>query len=101
MSPIKKPLLKLCVIMPLECWGLLIKTGRVMKENILKKTLNEVTQPFIDLFKSSRALWGINIAYFLEGFLYFGMLTLLAMYFNDYVGLNDVKAGFMVSILTA
>jgi hypothetical protein len=33
--------------------------------------------PFLSLFKASRALWGINLSYFLEGVTYFGMLGLL------------------------
>lgn len=67
----------------------------------LKSILKEITDPFRSLFKSSQALWGINISYFLEGLAYFGMLGLLAMYFNEYVGLNDILADQMVGILTA
>lgn len=66
-----------------------------------KVILREITDPFLNLFKASRALWGINISYFLEGFAYFGMLSLLAMYFNDYAGLNDILADQMVGVLTA
>ncbi|GAG18044.1 unnamed protein product, partial [marine sediment metagenome] len=56
---------------------------------------------FIDLIHAPRALWGVNLSYLLEGFVYFGMLMYLAMYFNDYVGLDDVWAGRMVGVLTA
>ena len=42
-------------------------TAPVEKEGVLKQTYREVTQPFKDLFKASRALWGINISYLLEG----------------------------------
>ena len=66
-----------------------------------KGPLQEIIQPFIDLIHAPRALWGINVAYFFEGWVYFGMLGYLAMYFNDYVGLNDVWAGRMVGVLTA
>ena len=66
-----------------------------------KTALREIIDPFLSLFKASRALWGINISYFLEGFAYFGMLSLLAMYFNEYVGLNDILADQMVGVLTA
>jgi POT family proton-dependent oligopeptide transporter len=32
---------------------------------------------------------------------YFGVLGLLAIYFNNYIGLDDIKADYMVGILTA
>jgi proton-dependent oligopeptide transporter, POT family len=70
-------------------------------ENVFQKTWQEVTQPFIDLFHVSRALWGINISYLLEGLTYFGIVGLLAIYFNDFIGLNDINAGQMVGVLTA
>lgn len=69
--------------------------------SLVKKTLKEVTQPFIDLAHTSRALFGINISYVFEGLAYFGVLGLLALYFNQYVGLNDINAGLMVGFLTA
>lgn len=69
-------------------------------ESIIKHTIKEITQPFKDLFKAPRALWGLNLSYLLEGFTYFGVLTLLTMFFNDYVGLNDIHAGQMVGVLT-
>jgi len=62
--------------------------------------LREIIQPFIDLIRAPRALWGVNLGYFLEGFVYFGMLGYLAMYFNDFVGLSDVQASPMVGFLT-
>jgi proton-dependent oligopeptide transporter, POT family len=76
-------------------------TETVPKTNILDQTIKEVTQPFKDLFKSSKAMWGINISYLLEGLTYFGVLSLLAIYFNNYAGLNDISADQMVGILTA
>jgi len=63
--------------------------------------LREIIDPFINLVKAPRALWGINLSYVLEGLAYFGVLGLLAIYFNEYIGLNDIKAGQMVGILTA
>ncbi len=61
----------------------------------------ELTQPFIDLAHTSRALLGVNISYVLEGLTYFGVLGLLAIYFNEFIGLNDIDAGRMVGVLTA
>jgi POT family proton-dependent oligopeptide transporter len=61
----------------------------------------EITQPFVDLIHAPRALWGINAGNWLEGMCYFGVIGYLAMYFNQYVGLSDQVAGWMVGVLTA
>ncbi len=66
-----------------------------------KNPLREIVQPFVDLVHSPRALWGVNLPYLIEGFVYFGMVSYMAMYFNEYVGLDDVSAGRMVGLLTA
>jgi MFS family permease len=70
-----------------------------------KSPLKEITQPFVDLFHAPRALWGVNLAYVLEGTAYFGVLGYLAIYFSDYVFQGvpspDVPAGLMVGVLTA
>lgn len=50
-----------------------------------KSPLREIIQPFIDLWHAPRALWGVNIGYVLEGMVYFGMLSYLAMHFSDFV----------------
>jgi len=67
--------------------------------------VDEIVQPFIDLAHAPRALWGINLAYFLEGLVYFGMLGYLAMHFSDFVFMGmenpDVEAHHMVMVLTA
>ncbi len=69
--------------------------------NVIKSVLKEITQPFIDLAHTSRALFGINLSYVLEGLTYFGIVGLLAIFFNEYIGLDDIKAGNMVGFLTA
>ncbi|MGC8926531.1 MAG: MFS transporter [Myxococcota bacterium] len=70
-----------------------------------KNPLMEIVQPFVDLIHAPRALWGVNLAYTLEGFAYFGILTYLAMYFSDFVFKvvehADVWSHNMVMILTA
>jgi len=70
-----------------------------------KSPLKEITQPFIDLVHAPRALWGINLAYVLEGMVYFGMLGYLAIYFSDFVfqGIEhaDEYSHSSVMILTA
>jgi len=66
-----------------------------------KSPMRQIVQPFIDLVHAPRALWGINLAYLIEGAVYFGMLNYLHMYFNEYVHLNDVWANRMVGVLTA
>ncbi len=78
-----------------------ITTPEKEEETVLKQTVKEITQPFKDLVRASRLLWGVNVSYFLEGLVYFGMLGLLAIYFNTYAGLNDIQADQMVGILTA
>jgi POT family proton-dependent oligopeptide transporter len=71
------------------------------ERSVLGQTLHEISQPFADLFRASRALWGINVSYLLEGLTYFGVVGLLAIFFNDYIGLDDISAGRMVGFLTA
>ena len=64
------------------------------------KIYREIIDPFVNLVKAPQALWGINLSYLIEGLTYFGVLGLLAIYFNEYVGLNDIDAGIMVGVLT-
>lgn len=66
-----------------------------------KSVWSEMAEPFKNLFTTSTAHKVINVGYFIEGLVYFGMLTLMAMYFNNYVALDDVQAGRMVGFLTA
>jgi len=77
-----------------------VKTNEIeVSEN--KSPLNEIIQPFIDLTKASRSIWAINISNLLEGLVYFGWLTLLAIFFNKALGLNDHQADLFVGFLTA
>lgn len=68
---------------------------------LIKSTIKELIQPFKELFRTPRALFGVNLSYILEGLTYFGIVGLLAIYFNEYIKLDDIRAGNMVGILTA
>jgi len=70
-------------------------------ESSFKQIGRELIQPFIDLFNTSRALFGLNLSYVLEGLTYFGVVGLLAIFFNEYIELDDIRAGNMVGFLTA
>jgi POT family proton-dependent oligopeptide transporter len=72
-----------------------------VEKNKAQGIINELTQPFIDLTKTSKAMLGINISYLLEGLTYFGIIGLLAIFYNDYIQLDDINAGWMVGFLTA
>ncbi len=71
------------------------------ESNTFKSVTKELTQPFIDLFHASRALWGINLSYLLEGITYFGVVGYLVIYFTDFIKLDDISAGQMVGFQTA
>jgi MFS family permease len=66
-----------------------------------RRALREMIQPFTDLVRAPRALWGVNLSYLLEGLTYFGIVGLLAIFFNEHIGLDDIDAGRMVGLLTA
>lgn len=66
-----------------------------------KTVFKELVQPFIDLTRTSKALMGVNLSYLIEGITYFGVIGLLAIFFNNYIGLNDIDAGRMVGLQTA
>ena len=74
-------------------------------EETPKGPLMEIVQPFIDLVHAPRALWGINLAYVIEGMVYFGMLGYLAIHCSDFifqaVENADVYSHNMVGVLTA
>ena len=67
----------------------------------LRAALQGIGQPFLDLLKAPRALWALYLSMLVEGFVYFGMLIYLAMYFNEYGHLTDQHAGWMVGFLTS
>ena len=71
------------------------------KGPVFKNIVKELTQPFIDVFHASRALWGVNLSYVIEGLTYFGVVGYLVIYFTDFIKLNDIQAGQMVGFQTA
>jgi len=67
-----------------------------------------IPNPFTELVNSFRALkgaprgfWYTNYIYWLDGVAYFGMLTLLAMYFHDILGMSDETGHRIVSAYMA
>ncbi len=80
-------------------------TAEQPQTNVFKTTYKEITQPFIDLIRAPRALWGVNLAYTIEGLSYFGILTYLTIYFSDFVFQGVAHADSwsheMVGVLTA
>jgi MFS family permease len=65
------------------------------------ESLLEAPMTLLNTFRAPRALWGINISYFLEGLVYFGVLTVLGKYMSEDVGLSDQWAGLVYSFFTA
>jgi MFS family permease len=61
----------------------------------------DIISPFRELRQAPRALWGVHISYTLEGITYFGVVGLLAIFFNEYIHLDDISAGRMVGFQTA
>jgi MFS family permease len=66
----------------------------------IASALDELTSTMRAFVKSPRALWGVNVPYFLEGIAYFGVLTLLMKYLSENLALGDIRAGIVVSLFT-
>jgi MFS family permease len=60
--------------------------------------ITEITTSFRALRGAPPAFWHTNIAYWLDGVAYFGMLTLLTMFFHDVAGMSDDTGHKLVSI---
>jgi POT family proton-dependent oligopeptide transporter len=60
--------------------------------------ITELVESFRALKGANKGFWYSNIAYWLDGISYFGMLTLLAMFFHDIAGLSDDTGHRIVSI---
>jgi len=61
----------------------------------------ELINSFRELKGAPRGFWYTNYLYWLDGVAYFGMLTLLAMYFHDILGMSDDTGHKIVSAYMA
>ena len=61
----------------------------------------ELVDSFRELKDAPRGFWLTNYIYWLDGVAYFGMLTLLAMYFHDILGMSDDTGHKIVSAYMA
>lgn len=66
----------------------------------IKEALLEIVNTFKAIIFAPKVLYGINISYALEGLVYFGVITVLAKFLHDDVGLTDPQAGWMLGLLT-
>jgi len=65
-----------------------------------QQALGEIAGTVTAFVHSPRAMWGVNVPYFLEGIAYFGVLTLLMKYLSENIALGDITAGIVVSLFT-
>ncbi len=66
----------------------------------IKKSFKELSDTFYHLVHAPRALWGLNIAYFLEGLVYFGILTVVGIHLSENVGIGDKWSSWVLMIFT-
>ncbi len=66
----------------------------------LKEAILEIVHTFKAIVFAPKVLYGINISYLLEGLVYFGVLTVLAKFLHDDVGLTDPQSGWVLGLLT-
>jgi MFS family permease len=68
------------------------------KQQGIPNPITELVQSFTALKGASRGFWYTNFAYWLDGVSYFGMLTLLTMFFHDVAQLSDDTGHKLVSL---
>lgn len=68
---------------------------------VIREAFGELGTTLVAFVKAPKALWGINIPYVIEGLVYFGILTILGKYCSENVGLSDLQAGWVYSVVTA
>jgi MFS family permease len=67
----------------------------------IREAFGELGSTLVAFVKAPKALWGVNIPYVIEGLVYFGILTILGKYCSENVGLSDLHAGWVYSVVTA
>ncbi|MCP4213214.1 MAG: peptide MFS transporter [bacterium] len=67
---------------------------------VVTDSFKELFETFAAFLKAPRALWGVNVPYFIEGLVYFGILTVLTKYLSENAGMGDIKAGIVVGFFT-
>jgi MFS family permease len=68
---------------------------------VVRESFQELGTTLVAFVKAPKALWGVNIPYVIEGLVYFGILTILGKYCSENVGLSDLHAGWVYSVVTA
>jgi MFS family permease len=68
---------------------------------VVREAFGELGTTLVAFIKAPKALWGVNIPYVIEGLVYFGILTILGKYCSENVGLSDLQAGWVYSVVTA
>ena len=72
-----------------------------VKPTGIPNPFTELVTSFRELKGAPRGFWYTNYIYWLDGVAYFGMLTLLAMYFHDILGMSDNMGHKIVSAYMA
>jgi MFS family permease len=75
-------------------------SGESEQGGAVRQALGEIGATVKAFVRSPRALWGVNVPYFIEGIAYFGLLTLLMKFISEDLGLGDVAAGVVVALFT-
>lgn len=71
------------------------------REDSLSTRIRDFFLAFADLFKLPAGFWIIIVGFMINSMAYFGMLTLIATFLNQDVGLPDRWASPVVSVFTA
>ncbi|GAB4369522.1 MAG: hypothetical protein Kow0042_11260 [Calditrichia bacterium] len=69
-------------------------------KQIISDAFKELGDTLGAFVKAPCALWGVNIAYVLEGLVYFGILTILGKFCSENVALSDLHAGWVYGFVT-